>query len=107
MSGRHGMIDWFAGRMQAKIEARGYHGKLPQTGLSYEWFLLRLNVELGELAEAMFLARLEEHNPAKFGLGTPIDEQLESIIDECADVANFAMQIADKATRERDSKAAR
>ena len=86
---RHGMIDWFADRMQAKIEARGYHGKLPQLHVTSEQWLQRLVMELGELAEALLV-------------GGDAAPDKEAIIDECADVANFAMQIADKAARERN-----
>jgi NTP pyrophosphatase (non-canonical NTP hydrolase) len=98
VSERHAMIGWFAGRMQAKIEARGYHGKLPQEQFTFGWFLLRLQMEGGELAEAL-LTVLEALPP------TP--QLYQNIIDECADVANFAMQIADKAARMHDELAAR
>jgi len=95
------MIEWFAGRMQAKLDARRDKldgGQLPQVGRSFEWFTEKLATEYVELFDALRDADvlLDVTAPPA---NPPSTDQLAAIIDECADVANYAMQIADKARR--------
>ena len=71
-------IDWFAGRMKMKL-MNNLH-KAHWSEADDEYLLSRLKGESVELHEELF---------AK-STCCP-----EAIIDECADVANFAMMIAD------------
>lgn len=74
---------WFAGEMEKKLQI---HVPMPHwSSFSSEYLLARLKQEVGELA-----ASLESPN-----IGTSIIPQVPDVISECADVANFAMMIAD------------
>ena len=71
-------LSWFAWRMAAKLDANAHKGSWRE--LSPFFLLHRLRQETAELARAL-------HSGAA----------REAIIDEAADVANFAMMIADMA----------
>ena len=72
----------FAARMAEKLHKNDHKGTWDE--LSYEYLLARLRQETGELTEA-----IEARLPAN------------DIIDEAADVANFAMMIADIARKRK------
>lgn len=69
-------LQWFAGQMEGKLTENDHKGHWDSS--SDEYLLTRLEEELRELKERMS----NESAPR------------ESIIRECADVANFAMMIA-------------
>ena len=91
-------VQWFAKKMEEKLARNDYKsgwkgydkdGKQNwKEGCSVEWLFFKLSEEIGELSKELraLLA------------GSKTDE---FIILECADVANFAMMIADKFREER------
>jgi len=83
----------FAKHMIAKLEANRAKGSWEQC--SVEYLLDRIGDEIKELREAIY-------GVSAWGWDgeDPIDEtSAKRIISEAADVANFAMMIADKAAR--------
>ena len=78
-------VRWFAEQMERKLKANDY--KEHWSECEDEWLIERLGDECAELHRAYRSNRLPS-NRAK---------QQQCIIDEAADVANFAMMIADKA----------
>jgi hypothetical protein len=75
-----------------KNRVRDFWVSVPELGLWY--FLKWLKKEEGELITAVTMLDVSKQ------LGNEPDYQ--AVIDECADIANYAMMIADKA-RELDS----
>lgn len=71
-------VKWFAEQMEAKLQENDHKGGWENC--SVEYLLNRLNEEAQELFYA-----------------TETPNSMETIIREAADVANFAMMIADKA----------
>lgn len=80
---------WFAGRMERKLAANDHKGHWDNCDFGY--LSRRLHQEAKELSRA--LQRLKSY------AGTyPVAEKtVQGVIDEAADVANFAMMIADQA----------
>lgn len=76
-------VRWFRGRMVQKLRANDHKRGWEDDG--YEDLLLRLREETAELARA-----IRKNRPPA------------TIIKEAADVANFAMMIADNARRENE-----
>lgn len=74
-------VQWFAGQMEAKLRANDHKGGW--SDCNFRWLYQRLLEEVHEV--------WIEYNQ--------LDQQpkWENVIKECADVANFAMMIADKA----------
>jgi len=72
-------VRWFAGRMEEVLVSNDYKGGWDSCPLSY--LLGRLRTEITELEEAL------------------VDGGTESTIQECCDVANYAMMIADRMRR--------
>ncbi|WP_016741565.1 MULTISPECIES: hypothetical protein [Bacillales] len=79
-------VQWFAGRMESKLKENDHKGGWDGCGIF--WLRNRLVEEVNELSDAMDAG----HN-SESGL------DLNNIICEAADVANFAMMIADKARK--------
>lgn len=86
-------LEWFKGRMDAKLG-------LPKNLRKRTWrkdtdrdLFRRLGEESRELSEALDFKAIALYREDV----TP--EKIERIIDEAADVANFAMMIADNAQR--------
>ncbi|MBH0331464.1 hypothetical protein ABH14_16950 [Brevibacillus brevis] len=77
---------WFAEQMEAKLKENDH--KEGWNGCGIFWLKNRLIEEVNELSDAMDAG----HN-SESGL------DVENIIREAADVANFAMMIADKAKK--------
>lgn len=70
-------VRWFAEQMERKL---AQHDDRPGwKGEEFEYLLIRLMVELGELCNL------------------PPNSDLQTVIDEAADVSNFCMMIADNA----------
>ena len=78
-------LAWFAERMESKLRANDHKGGW--LGDDMESLLRRLDEELRELWH-------EYHSINRW----------EKFIDEAADVANFAMMVADKARRNASGK---
>lgn len=74
-------VVWFGAQMEVKLRGNDHKGGWENVGAAKLFTLLLGEVE--ELREAV----LEEHTPPR-------------LIDEAADVANFAMMIADNARRQ-------
>ena len=73
-------VRWFVGKMEEQLQANEYKGGWDDS--PFEWLVVKLAEETGEVAEAVIK-----------GLS------LERLIKECADVANIAMMIADLARK--------
>jgi len=84
----------FAIAMQKKLDCHKKKGKMWRKTGNDTLFNL-LTIEMQELKEALD----DNDNPKLECFDT-----LKDIIDECADVANFAMMIADNCQREIDRK---
>lgn len=75
-------VDWFAERMEEKLlEHDGEMGASGWRDVDPAFLMLRLQIELGELSQAM--------------LDASDTEQTENVIWEAADVGAFAMMLAD------------
>ena len=83
-------VRWFAEQMEARLRANDH--KTGWLDCNDSWLLGRLREELEELAGEV-LAWGESRRP-------------EYVVKEAADVANFAMMIADKARAARAALAA-
>jgi len=70
-------VRWFAGEMEDKLKKNDFKGGWD--GCEVIYLIERIKSETQELIEAMI-----------------IKENEKNIIEECADIANFAMMIADK-----------
>ena len=68
-------VDWFAKQMERKLKINDYKGGWKKCELQY--LSMRLTQERKELTDAI------------------ASKDFQKIIDECADIANFAMMIAD------------
>ena len=79
-------VRWFAEQMEAKLKENDHKGGWDSCGIF--WLRNRLVEEVKELTRVM-----EAGHNSESGL------DLENIIREAADVANFAMMIADKAKK--------
>ena len=77
-------VQWFAEQMEAKLRLNDYKGGWQDESPSY--FLQRMADEWRELAHTIDLATMHEASP-------------KDIIAECADIANFAMMVADVARK--------
>lgn len=82
-------VDWFAEKMRYKLRQNTDKKDARQMN---EWYLfVQLHQELDELQEAM-------ESDYRDMLS------IDAIIEECADIANYAMMIADKANQEQKEK---
>lgn len=79
-------VQWFAEQMESKLQENDHKGGWDDCGIF--WLRNRLVEEVKELSDAM-----EAGHNSESGI------DLENIIREAADVANFAMMIADKAKK--------
>lgn len=70
-------IVWFANKMEAKLAANDHKGPWGWRDMPVEYFLTRMQEESRELSEAIQ------------------SQDIEATINECADLANFAMMLAD------------
>ena len=80
LQGQWPCVQWFANEMQRELHANNH--KTGWDNLSQKWLLNRLKQEVGELERAV--------------------ESGKNIVSEAADVANFAMMIADKSQEQVD-----
>lgn len=87
---RKAVVD-FADDMERKLKI--YESKGGWEGCDYFWLRDRILMELAEVTQELY-----KLCNAEGGLGKT--RCLSDLIDECADVANFAMMIADNARRE-------
>lgn len=82
------VLDWFRSRMERKLRV---HQEKPfwrdEEGFDFAFAMQRLREETVELALAHFSYEIDVKRDKS--------EMLEELIDECADIANFAMMIAD------------
>ncbi|MHA2274246.1 MAG: pyrophosphohydrolase domain-containing protein [Candidatus Kariarchaeaceae archaeon] len=76
------LIDWFAERMAWKLQLNS-HKRDSYKDMNISWLRDKLSEEIKELDEAVLTTNNKAHE----------------IIDECADVANVVMFIADKYRR--------
>lgn len=83
---------WFAERMERKLRANDHkhHWRTSEDG----YLSTRLHQEAKELSRALQRFHTEREGPTR---ASP--ETIQAVIDEAADVANFAMMIADNARR--------
>lgn len=99
MSPTRPWVDAFADEMEAKLAANRKKGdRAGWRSCRPSWLLKQLAGEVGELAEAM----LEGIEAEGIDRASP-----EWVVSECADIANFAMMIADVAAALRPTPASR
>jgi len=84
-------VEWFAAEMEKKLTENDHKGHW--SNCTYGYLLDRLPQELAELETAVY--NLHQAR-GKFG---SVDPEVAALIAEAADVANFAMMIADNARR--------
>lgn len=84
-------VEWFAKRMEVELRANDHKGGWDRMGLGE--ISTRVHQEAKELSRV--LATFREQHATGF---IPI-ETIHSIISEAADVANFAMMLADNARK--------
>lgn len=87
-------VDWFAKKMETKLALNDHKGGWKDCEV--DWLIKRLQQETNELIER-WNTRQWSMQGRSAGENVPlIDVDDEAIISECADIANFAMMIADK-----------
>lgn len=86
-------VEWFADQMEKKLSQNDHKGGWQNCDFKY--LLKRLKEEQTEVEDALKLR-------GTTFFGTVLKDK--EIIDECADVANFAMMIADKLRTKRRKK---
>ncbi|PEP86132.1 hypothetical protein [Bacillus pseudomycoides] len=74
-------VKWFAEQMESKLQENDHKGGWKQCG-KY-WLFERMQEEMTELLQELSLFSNDAENE-------------DRVIKECADIANFAMMIADK-----------
>lgn len=90
-------VQWFAEQMEAKLRARdGQRGSRGWTGCSERALLDLLEREVSELDLAISNITYLTAPPAS-SRAKQIEDGIIHVIDECRDVANYAMMIADVA----------
>lgn len=81
---------WFAGRMERKLKANDHKGHWDNCDFGY--LSRRLHQEAKELSRALQVLKGAGSGPY------PVPPAIvQNVIDEAADVANFAMMVADQA----------
>lgn len=83
-------VAWFAERMEKKLLAND--GKNGWLQCDKTYLTKRLHDELREM-----INRAKDIGWSNFNHMPIADRDIEELVDECADIANFAMMIADKA----------
>lgn len=92
-------VQKFAERMEARLKLNDYKGGWEE--MADDELIDRMEGEIGELQEALFGRCKSCHRLCDSGLGDYyIPEESEDPRDEAADVANFAMMIADNREKE-------
>jgi hypothetical protein len=86
-------VNWFAERMETKLQKNDWKGHWSECEDGY--LSRRLGEESTELRSAVKLLR----NYQKASVKEDINWAIENVIREAADVANFAIMIADNARR--------
>jgi hypothetical protein len=86
------VLIWFMGVVDEKLNLPKNVAKAHWNGAHTGWLLARLKEETNELLEEMFQAFIHPE----------IGKERE-IISECADIAAFAMMIADNTRRKLDN----
>jgi len=79
-------VSWFAEQMERKLSVHDDRCGWSPECCDYDFLLKRLREELNEFEDIYFGAVIN-----------PEHGQCQQIIDEAADVANFAMMLADRA----------
>ena len=91
----------FAELMEEKLRENDYKGHW--SGCSYAYLIQRLHEEVKELHEALSSFVIGQSMPRDLS-GSYSIEQYGEVEDECRDVSNIAMMIADNCKHLRDNK---
>lgn len=83
---------WFAGEMERKLKANDHKGDW--SNCTFGYLSRRLHQETKELSRALAAFKALREGP---GSDEAAADMAENLIREAADVANFAMMIADQA----------
>lgn len=89
-------LQWFAKQMEAKLKENDH--KTGWSQIPCFRLLCRLREETMELSDQLLMNNMNYHRPP---------EDLDMIIQEAADVANFAMMIADNCRARKTAEEAR
>jgi NTP pyrophosphatase (non-canonical NTP hydrolase) len=86
-------VQWFAGEMEEKLRKNDHRGPDGWKGCRFDYLTGRLMQEMMEVFRELWRANADTR------IAKIDSEVARKITDECADVANFAMMIADNAMR--------
>lgn len=94
------VLEEFCWDMENKLRENDYKGNWSECNYSY--LIQRLREEVDELDEVLACFVIGQAVPRDLG-GAYSIEQYGEVVEECADVANFAMMIADNLKNERET----
>ena len=86
-------VNWFAQRMEEKLAINDHKGGWGKCDI--DWLIERIRTELEELETVYGFRKVDWGRSACEGVQF-VDVSNEAIIKECADIANFAMMVADR-----------
>lgn len=84
-------IQWFAERMEEKLAANDHKGDWLGANANLGYLMKRLREEVEELQESLTDLLAERYADYR-----PLTVSKDEAVRECADVANFAMMIAER-----------
>jgi NTP pyrophosphatase (non-canonical NTP hydrolase) len=93
-------IKSFSENMERKLKENDYKERWSKSNYSY--LIQRLHEEVDELDEALSSFVIGQAMPRDLS-GSYSIEQYGEVVEECADVANFAMMIADNLKNKREN----
>jgi hypothetical protein len=86
-------VTWFATEMEKKLAINDHKGGWKKCEI--DWLIERIEAELEELKLLYGFRKADYGRSVSDGVEF-VDISNEAIISECADIANFAMMVADK-----------
>lgn len=86
-------VAWFATKMEEKLAINDHKGGWKKCEI--DWLIERIEAELEELKHVYGFRKADWGRSVGEGIQF-VDISNEAIISECADIANFAMMVADK-----------
>ena len=90
------VIKWFGMRMENKLKENDHKGGW--MNCNFKSLFKRMRIESDEILEAYYFQRMQRD----WGNWKIDEDSAQELIDECADVANYAMMIADNCKKRID-----
>ena len=85
-------VEWFATKMEEKLAKNDHKGGWGECEI--DWLISRIEQELEELKKVYGFRKADWGRSVSEGIQF-VDVSNEAIINECADIANFSMMVAD------------